>query len=83
MLPSFPVTNNSTKDKKSLSSSARVLTGIGGKELYYVGIIDFLVEYNTRKKLESAVHLGNKSISSIPPREYAERMVKFIEAGIM
>lgn len=52
------------------------------EDVYYLGIIDVLQEYNSAKKLESfAKGLVNDrtQISVIPPRDYAQRLYKVIE----
>ncbi|RNF05205.1 putative phosphatidylinositol-4-phosphate 5-kinase-like [Trypanosoma conorhini] len=56
------------------------------REIYYIGIIDILQRYNVGKYLET-VFLGlakdPKKISSVPPREYAERFVAFVSSIIV
>lgn len=50
-------------------------------EYYYIGIIDVLMLYSVRKKVEHAyksVVSGGGEISSVEPAEYASRFVKFI-----
>ncbi|RNE99534.1 putative phosphatidylinositol-4-phosphate 5-kinase-like [Trypanosoma rangeli] len=56
------------------------------REIYYIGIIDILQRYNAWKYLETTF-LGlaqdSKKISSVPPREYAERFVAFVSSIIV
>lgn len=50
--------------------------------LLFFGIIDFLQEYNMRKKLEhsiKAVVQDGKAISVVEPRSYARRFLKFMD----
>ena len=50
--------------------------------LYFIGIIDVLTLYNTKKKLENIVKspfLG-KEISCVPPKQYAERFLQYISS---
>jgi len=48
---------------------------------YY--IIDFLQTYNERKKLENKVKsLFFKSISSVDPETYANRLLAFLEKSL-
>lgn len=57
----------------------------GSNEVYFMGIIDILIEYGIRKKGETLVKSlrHNKAeISSVDPSMYAERFVKFLEASI-
>lgn len=53
-----------------------------GKFIVFIGIIDYLQPYNTRKKLESAYKNFNKkeitNISAIPPTPYRRRFLKMI-----
>eukprot|EP00359_Climacostomum_virens_P011623 CAMPEP_0204905696 /NCGR_PEP_ID=MMETSP1397-20131031/5564_1 /ASSEMBLY_ACC=CAM_ASM_000891 /TAXON_ID=49980 /ORGANISM="Climacostomum Climacostomum virens, Strain Stock W-24" /LENGTH=686 /DNA_ID=CAMNT_0052074605 /DNA_START=106 /DNA_END=2166 /DNA_ORIENTATION=- len=51
--------------------------------LYFTGIIDIFTLYNTKKKLEHAVRgsfYGADAISCVPPRNYAERFLEFINS---
>jgi len=51
------------------------------KMTYY--IIDFLQTYNERKKLENKVKsLFFKSISSVDPETYANRLLAFLEKSL-
>ena len=56
-----------------------------GNEIYYVGLIDILQQYNNRKRGETFfkafVH-DIKQISSVDPETYAERFVDFMDAHI-
>lgn len=64
-------------------------TGSGEVELFevydvvlYLGIIDILQEYNTKKKLEHAyksLHLDPMSISVVEPKLYSKRFIDFLE----
>lgn len=52
------------------------------EEVYYIGLIDVLQEYNSSKKLENfakGLYSDRTQISVIPPPEYAERLYKAIE----
>jgi len=62
----------------------------GVREVYYVELIDYLIKYGTKKKLESNLrggvvqlksenrHLQYSALSVTEPTEYADRMVAFI-----
>ena len=62
----------------------------GVREVYYVELIDYLIKYGTKKKLESNLrggvvqlkpenrHLEFSALSVTEPTEYADRMVAFI-----
>lgn len=61
--------------------------GTPGSEIYYIGIIDILQEYNTRKKLEfaskAALHPTKRDkISCVPPDAYQPRFVSFIASHV-
>ncbi|EMD46836.1 phosphatidylinositol4-phosphate 5-kinase, putative [Entamoeba histolytica KU27] len=51
-------------------------------ELYYLGIIDILMDYTARKKLETVVKGvaagGADQVSSVSPSHYSRRFIKFI-----
>lgn len=54
----------------------------GRNEIYYVGIIDILQEYNLWKRSETAVRSvleDINDISSVDPREYSSRFLAFVE----
>jgi len=54
-----------------------------GKFLYFIGIIDILTKYGTRKKIEhfaKGTMFGKKKISCIPPKDYATRFYAYIES---
>jgi hypothetical protein len=52
-----------------------------GESVYELGIIDFLQEYNTKKKMthaiKSVVHQGDQ-LSTVAPELYADRFVEFL-----
>ena len=62
----------------------------GVREVYYVELIDYLIKYGTKKKLEASLrggvvqlkpenrHLQYSALSVTEPTEYADRMVAFI-----
>mmetsp|Transcript_21751 Transcript_21751/g.43154 ORF Transcript_21751/g.43154 Transcript_21751/m.43154 type:complete len:630 (+) Transcript_21751:3-1892(+) len=50
--------------------------------VYFFGIIDVLIEFGKRKRLESAwkgLRHNKDLISSVDPKRYAERFIKFME----
>lgn len=52
------------------------------EEVYYLGVIDVLQEYNSTKKLENfakGLYNDRSQISVIPPQEYADRLYRTIE----
>jgi hypothetical protein len=52
-----------------------------GAEIYYWGIIDYLVKFGTRKLLEhtlKALKYPRSEISAIPADEYSKRFVDFL-----
>jgi 1-phosphatidylinositol-4-phosphate 5-kinase len=53
------------------------------KELYFIGIIDFLTRFNIKKKFEHFVmgtlH-GKEEVSCIPPLKYRKRFIKHINS---
>lgn len=54
-------------------------------EIYYLGIIDCLTNYSFKKRLETlwrSLSHSRSTISAIPAKEYGDRFVNFIRAGI-
>eukprot|EP00475_Leptophrys_vorax_P023687 TRINITY_DN32483_c0_g1_i2.p1 TRINITY_DN32483_c0_g1~~TRINITY_DN32483_c0_g1_i2.p1 ORF type:complete len:193 (-),score=48.74 TRINITY_DN32483_c0_g1_i2:117-695(-) len=59
--------------------------GTPSQVIYYMGIIDILQQYNTKKKLERTVKSISSdvnTISSIKPSKYATRFTKFIANAV-
>lgn len=55
-------------------------------EIYYLGVIDVLTSYSTLKKFEHAIksiRYGSSQISSINPKQYAERFINFILSDVL
>jgi len=53
---------------------------------YYIGIIDYLIEYDNVKKAESVLKStisGGEEVSSVDPSTYAHRMNQFLEKRII
>lgn len=52
-------------------------------KIFYMGIIDILQEYNTRKSIESKYRYFRssdpKAPSCVPPTEYAKRFLAFFD----
>merc|ERR1740138_1734799 len=59
---------------------------ISGEYVFFVGVIDILIPFGTRKKAEYAYkhvqHAGNDNFSVIPPHEYAQRFSEFVCSAI-
>jgi 1-phosphatidylinositol-4-phosphate 5-kinase len=54
--------------------------------IYYCGIIDILQAFDKRKKMEyrmKGLKYDTKTISSVPPDQYAKRMVDFLKDKIL
>lgn len=58
----------------------------GKRAIYFIGLIDFLQPWTTRKALErrlkGALGYDTDAISCVPPDEYAARFLEFIEAHV-
>ena len=70
-----------TADQGGMASSS----ASGIREVYYVGIIDILQEYNLWKRSETAVRGlvdDPTEISSVHPKAYASRFVEFLSTVI-
>jgi len=56
-----------------------------GNEIYFVGVIDILIRYATKKKAEtigkSIIH-GSETISVVAPHKYALRFLRFIDTVV-
>ena len=59
------------------------------KQTYHLGIIDYLQEYNSEKKLESFLKQtyfakeDSKNISCVPPELYQKRFEDFMNKNIL
>ncbi|KAF5573798.1 polyketide synthase [Fusarium pseudoanthophilum] len=56
--------------------------GHPGEEIYYLGLIDCLTNYGISKKIEhfwKGLWHDRTQISAIPPQEYGERFLRFME----
>jgi len=82
-------TNASAKPESVLSEFAQYKGGIRGFDeegvevIYYVGIIDTLIEYNLKKKMERGYKANIKGLdpaafSVVEPPLYAQRLLSFI-----
>jgi len=59
---------------------------LGSPATYYFGVIDFLQPYNARKALEyrlKSVAYEKSSFSCVPPKEYGERFLRFLDEHIV
>ncbi|KAK8082707.1 Phosphatidylinositol 4-phosphate 5-kinase its3 [Apiospora saccharicola] len=57
-----------------------------GEEVYYLGVIDCLTHYGVIKKIEhfwKGLSSDRTQISALPPEEYGERFIKFMEGVTM
>ena len=60
-------------------------SSVDGKEIYYFGIIDTLIEFNTLKKFEFVGKLMcncNCKMSVVPPKKYRNRFIDYISSII-
>ena len=58
----------------------------GDRAIYYMGLIDFLQPWTTRKvierQLKGLIGYDTKAISSVTPEEYASRFLDYMDANI-
>jgi len=57
------------------------ISSLDGKEIYYVGIIDILIKFNSLKKIEFVSKLFyncSSKMSVVPPQKYRDRFVDYI-----
>ena len=58
------------------------------QKLYHVGIIDYLQEFNNKKKVENYTktvfksNSGSRKISCVPPKLYADRFADFMVSEV-
>eukprot|EP00760_Papus_ankaliazontas_P028227 PhM_4_TR3593/c0_g1_i1/m.61700/K00889/PIP5K; 1-phosphatidylinositol-4-phosphate 5-kinase len=55
-------------------------------EIYYIGIIDILQEYTAWKASETVVRgvqYDRDKISSVPPKQYAQRFIRFLDSIVI
>jgi 1-phosphatidylinositol-4-phosphate 5-kinase len=63
------------------TGQARSFPSTDGTCVYYLGVIDILCEYNTKKRLENvfkSIRYDSRGISAVPPKDYADRFYSFI-----
>ena len=68
-----------TGDGKPINS----VQSVDGSSVYYMGIIDILCQWDSKKRLErffKSIRYDGDGISAIPPEPYAERFHKFIDS---
>ncbi|KAJ9449667.1 hypothetical protein DIPPA_58769 [Diplonema papillatum] len=73
-------------DKQLGASSIGGLVVAGQGSTFVLGIIDYLQDYNTKKKLANAaksILCDSNAISTIPPREYCDRFVRFCKDSVL
>jgi len=81
--------NNQKKtSSRSLAEMRNVWSSEDGKTIYYIGVIDILIQYGMKKKMEhtykTSVLGGSESdVSVIPPDRYAKRFLDFLMPRIM
>ena len=64
---------------------SRLADGSKGKEIYFVGIIDILQQYNILKRAETffkSFKYDSRQISAVDPKWYARRFVEFTATHI-
>jgi len=62
------------------------LMDTGGTNIYFVGLIDFLVAFSLQKKAENLMHVAfghGEEASCVDPLSYATRQVQFIEECVL
>jgi hypothetical protein len=59
---------------------------LGSRAVYYFGLIDFLQPYNTKKAIEyrlKSVLYKQGAFSCVPPKEYADRFLNYLDRHII
>ena len=59
---------------------------MGNRAIYYFGLIDFLQPFNAKKVIEyrlKSVVYEHGAFSCVPPQEYADRFLAFLEDHII
>jgi hypothetical protein len=97
---SFHSINNNNDDNNSLKSARKRLSelknlwdyddggikSITGNEIYYLGIIDILTEYNCKKGVEhffKMIRYCSEKMSCVPPITYKNRFNEYMEKIIL
>ena len=72
-------------EKAFFESQDGGLVSADGTEIYFMGIIDILTNFGTKKKIEnmvrSVVH-NSRTISCIPPQQYGDRFFRFMNERV-
>ena len=60
------------------------LHSVDKSKVYFFGIIDVFTYYNTKKQIErvvKAIRYDEKTVSCVPPKDYAKRFHEFMDDG--
>ena len=71
--------------RRDLGIQARAADGEVGPT-YFLGVIDVLIKYNSKKQAETILKsfkAPRATISSVPPSEYADRFLAFVEDEVI
>ena len=55
------------------------MLSVDGKRVFFVGVIDFLIHYGSKKKMERMLRGYHPGVSCAPPTTYANRFTSFID----
>mmetsp|Transcript_27991 Transcript_27991/g.37915 ORF Transcript_27991/g.37915 Transcript_27991/m.37915 type:complete len:107 (+) Transcript_27991:2165-2485(+) len=60
---------------------------VDGKQVYHLGIIDYLQDFNLEKTAEcyakKSINAKGAEISAVPPRDYAPRFLNFMREKVL
>ena len=57
------------------------INSINGEEIYFMGVIDILTQFDWRKKLEyvgKTIYTCSQKFSCVPPENYQKRFMRFV-----
>jgi len=81
----FSNPKHNPKDIKVKLNIEQGLTSRDGDEVYFMGVIDILITWDSYKRAErllKSVQYDRDKISAVPPDMYAERFTSFIDTCI-
>ena len=73
-------------DGAAETGEARSFPSQDGSAVYYIGIIDILCQWDTKKRVENffkSIRYDGRGISAVPPQEYADRFNAFLADHIV
>ena len=71
-------------DPSENAEGRQCFVDVDSSEVYFMGIIDYLGEYNTLRVMENALKttFSDRTPSCVPPKQYRERLMRFLRSKV-